>query len=636
LQSADDNHNAATPNTGLGQRLDRFRRLTFGARNAAEEDLQRRTILARTTVGSWIALFAGPFAILTSVAALRPAALGAAGWLSAGFAVAVAFILLGIRLGAFRRHYSLPYFLLTGVVSNAGVAVVLHLTSGHDASPFFFTYFLLLLPAAGAFPASVRWMATTAAMTPLSFTAYCLWHNGTLTDRRAVIELVLLTTFALLCVVSNAVTSFLFFSEIERRLLAERTSRNLQELDRAKSEFFANVSHDLRSPLTAVLGPLTAVVNDQKSGLRAPHRSYLELALRGAVRVESMIDDLLELSRIDAGVGLLRPSRTDLVKLVQEQAQAFEPYASSQGLRIEFSAPAPSLMIDVDAGKIARVTMNLISNACKFSAPGGKVEVSVTETAEGARIVVRDRGVGIAPADHQRIFKRFERGTNAREYGIPGSGLGLAVIHEFVTLHGGRVEMDSKPGEGSTFSVILPRGKVPSDRPNGDSAGGEVHVLQSRPPPVLLAPTATPAPRRFSSGKPRIVVADSDAELLRYLQLELGEAYDVVEATDGEQALRVVASQPLDLVIAEAQLPKIDGIGLCRKIRADGTTAQVPFILFTTAAELEVLLEAYAAGADDVVRKPFEMLALWARIEALLRRARPPWLGGIHAAGPSS
>ncbi len=588
-----------------------------------QDELLRRTYLVRIVTAIRVAMVVAPGFNLVYAAAFHPQALRAAAVLSIAVFAAFGFLVAGIRRGWFDRWYSVAYFIFIGLIGNGDVAGMLYLTSGGAADSFLFAYFLLLLGLANLFPARLAWIAATAAATPVSFAAFQVARHGTLhVGQTAAVNLVLLAVASVVAVVANVSSSVFFLDEVDRRFHTEVRHRELVELDRAKTEFFANVTHDLRSPLTAVLGPLSSVLNDAGSGLSANHRKYLQLALRAAARLESMIDDLLELARIDAGVGRVHVSRVDLVDLVREQAQAFGPYAASLGLEIRFVSPPAPVTIDLDPGKIARVVMNLISNACKFSPRDSDVQVEVRETPAGAAVVVQDHGVGISPAERDRVFRRFERGSNARD--VAGSGLGLAVIREFVGLHGGRVEVESAPGKGSTFTVLLPR--VPT-RGVG-AAPVETRVVESRTPTSLLVPSVArlePAPIR---GRPRIVLADGDDELRRYMRLEFGEAYEIVEASDGEEALRLAESLPADLVIAEVRLTKVDGIELCRRLRAGGATRRIPAMLLTASDELETMLEGFGAGADDVVRKPFELLALWARVEALLRRSRLNTPGG--------
>jgi signal transduction histidine kinase len=252
----------------------------------------------------------------------------------------------------------------------------------------------------------------------------------------------------------------------ERTQELENTTRQLEvalerqlELDQLKTKFFTNVNHDLRSPLTVIVGTIGTLLRDPQVAANPERLSkLLHMTQRSASRLESMIDDLLELSSIDAGVGKLQLAPVDLRGLIEELVQTHRAYASSLGIELVDQLPDSPLPLNVDAKKIERVVTNLVNNALKFSSPGTRVAVGLEESSLGARITVADEGPGILPEDHSRIFERFNRGSGAQRHSASGTGLGLAVVKEFTELHRGRVSVESTPGEGATFIVDLPRG----------------------------------------------------------------------------------------------------------------------------------------------------------------------------------
>lgn len=252
----------------------------------------------------------------------------------------------------------------------------------------------------------------------------------------------------------------------ERTRELENTTKQLEvalerqlELDQIKTKFFTNVNHDLRSPLTVIIGTLTTLLKSPNvAGNPARQTKLLEMALRNASRLESMINDLLELSSIDAGVGKLDVAPVDIRGVLEELVQTHRAYASSLGIELADRLPDTPVPIDLDLKKIERVVTNLVNNALKFSTAGTTVTVGLEETEEGVRISVSDQGPGIAPEDHARIFERFNRGSGSQRHTVSGTGLGLAVVKEFTELHRGKVSVTSVPGEGATFIVDLPRG----------------------------------------------------------------------------------------------------------------------------------------------------------------------------------
>ena len=409
----------------------------------------------------------------------------------------------------------------------------------------------------------------------------------------------------------------------ERTVDLERTSQDLKvalarqlELDQLKTRFFTNINHDLRSPLTVVTGALTSLLNRQTGAARQRH--FLEMALRSASRLETMINDMLELSRIDAGEGRLELARVDLKQVLEELLQDTQPYAASLEIKLIFRLPDRPLLLDLDVSKIERVVMNLLSNACKFSPAGSTITVHLEETVEGARISVEDQGMGIAPEDCSRIFERFVRGSGEEHRRVRGTGLGLSVVKEFVELHGGKVSVTSKVGQGTTFLVQLPRSLL--TRADVRLASVE---RQRTARGLLRADMAVVAPPRSEGpvvGRRSLLLVDDSEEVRRYLCAELSEDYLIKEAADAEEGLRYLSDQRPDVVVSDVMLPGMSGYEFCRKLRGEPALAQLPLLLFSSRSELQARLDAFDAGADDFLPKPFHPHELSARLQALLRR----------------
>ncbi len=398
----------------------------------------------------------------------------------------------------------------------------------------------------------------------------------------------------------------------------EEALRRQVALDQAKTHFFTNINHDLRSPLTVVMGGISSILSDPSIAQGTRHRHFLELALRSAARLEAMINDMLELSRIDAGMGRLESSRVDLRELCRGLVQVTEPYARGLKLELRLDAGEHPLFVDGDADKLERVVMNLLFNACKFSRPGTAVTVGVREDGEAALISVTDEGTGIPPEDCERIFDRFYRAPSGESRRVKGTGLGLAVVKEFVELHRGRVWVKSEVGKGSTFFVQLPR-TLPAElltdqrqRPLRQPSSNSPLLVSTTPPPSLLAPPGGP-----------ILLVEDDEEVRRYLTSELSRTHALMEASAGEEALELIAARAPQLVLTDVMLPGMDGLEVCRRLREDPRTRELPIVLFSSRGDLQTRLSAFEAGADDFVHKPFDPRELHARIEALLRRRTP-------------
>jgi signal transduction histidine kinase len=413
----------------------------------------RETVLMRTRVAAAVALLVIPLTIFSffgkSASGLRLATIVVIPALAG-----VLLVLAGLRTQLARRHYHLPFFLLVGVVCAGTEAVLLQVAPDPDRQHFLFPYFLIMFGIATLFPASLAWALAAAAMCPLSYIISEVLARGSLEPGVAVSNIILLGDYVLIAVMANRVTTRLFFSELEHRYGLERANQRLRDLDRARTEFIAGISHDLRNPLNNIIAPLTAVAS-QAEDLKPHHRRFVELALRGATRIDAMISDLLELARLEAGGSTLHVQHLDLKELISSLLETTRPFATSQGYDLAFEAPGHPVWLVADGEKLERVINNLLSNALKYSRVDTTITVALRDEHSHVSISVIDQGPGIAPDDLQRIFTRFTRLDSSAKG--PGSGLGLAIVKEFVALHEGEVRVDSVVGKGSTFMVILPR-----------------------------------------------------------------------------------------------------------------------------------------------------------------------------------
>jgi PAS domain S-box-containing protein len=463
--------------------------------------------------------------------------------------------------------------------------------------------------------------------------------------------------------------------ETERRRAAA-----LAELDRAKTAFFANVSHEFRTPLTLLLGPLEELMADRALG--AAVRERAELAHRNALRLLRLVDDLLDFARAEAGRAQARFVPTDLAALTAELAAGFAAPCARAGLRLAVTCPPLPAPVPVDRAMWEKIVLNLLSNAFKFTHAGeirvtlrlaeGAVEAGAEAGAEmggaacvdagvadcvdagvadcvdagvadcvhagaaadsgaaggagaarsAVELLVEDTGIGIAPQDLDRVFDRFHRVGTARGRSHEGAGIGLALVREAVALHGGAVSVRSLPGRGSMFRVRLPLGRdgvaAATDAPAGPSRATAAYLaaatgwLDDDEPPSQI----TAAPPR-----PRVLVADDNADMRAWLRRLLAPDYQVELAADGAAALARALEQPPDLVLADVMMPELDGLHLVARLRAAPRTASVPVIMLSARAGPEAGSEGLRAGADDYLAKPFAAEELRARVAAALRTA---------------
>ena len=400
----------------------------------------------------------------------------------------------------------------------------------------------------------------------------------------------------------------------------------LAELDRAKTAFFSNISHEFRTPLTLLLAPLQDAL--ARGPLPAELQASLETAERNGVRLLKLVNTLLDFSRIEAGRARARYAATDLAAFTAELASNFRSACEKAGLRLAVECPPLGQPVYVDRGMWEKIVLNLLSNALKFTFEGG-IEVRLAPAAGGAELRVRDSGIGIAASELPRLFERFYRVEGARSRTHEGSGIGLALVQELVRMHGGEIRVESAPGRGSTFIVTVPFGTshLPPDhvlRDGGPAEPGAVSAFVEEALGWLRTPDEALAEAVPQQAGVRILVVDDNGDMLAYVARLLSERWSVSTARNGRQALELVRRQPFDLVISDVMMPELDGFGLLRAIKEDPASADLPVLLLSARAGEEARVDGLAAGADDYIVKPFTAQQLLAQVNAqlTLRSAR--------------
>jgi PAS domain S-box-containing protein len=399
-----------------------------------------------------------------------------------------------------------------------------------------------------------------------------------------------------------------------------RRSEALAELDRAKTDFFSNVSHEFRTPLTLMLGPLDDLISGRTSESLTPEvRERLETTHRNSLRLLKLVNNLLDFSRIEAGRLEANFEPVDLPELTAELSAVFRSAVEAAGLRFTTKFAAASEPAYVDRDLWEKIVFNLLSNACKYTHEGG-IEVSLVEEPAAFCLQVRDTGIGIAQEDQADIFKRFHRVKHARGRTHEGSGIGLSLVQELVRLHNGTVEVQSVPDEGSVFSVRIPKGRahVPEGTTSAKARGAT--EVQSAFVEESLPRQQSEEPRKPSDRLlPRILLADDNADMRAHVRHLLDEKYDVMTAADGEAALEILRTWTPQLILADVMMPRLDGFGLIRRLRENPETRLIPVILLSARAGEAARIEGLQAGADDYLTKPFGSRELLARIESHLK-----------------
>ncbi|QHJ07779.1 7TM diverse intracellular signaling domain-containing protein [Hymenobacter busanensis] len=401
-----------------------------------------------------------------------------------------------------------------------------------------------------------------------------------------------------------------------------RTSHKLQELDELKTRFFTNISHELRTPLTLIISPLEQLLSESRHEPGAAPRPEYALMHRNARRLLQLINQLLDIARLESGQMRLAAAPVDLARLVGTSVAAFESLAASRDVALSFEAESELPDVYLDADQFDKILYNLLGNALKFTPAGGQVTVSVGLAHEHAVLRVRDTGVGI-PAEHlPLIFDRFHQVDSNLTRLHDGTGIGLALVKELVTLHHGAVRVMSTVGQGTTFVVELPLGAAhltPAELADAPLEAQAPQVPELRGS-KLLALTEADSEPTGEDARPLVLVVEDNPEMRDYLRTCLATDFRVLTADDGEQGLqRIVAAVP-DLVVSDLMMPRLDGLELCRRLRADERTSHIPVILLTARSEQETRLAGFGLGADEYLTKPFRPDELRVRIHNLIRQ----------------
>jgi PAS domain S-box-containing protein len=408
-----------------------------------------------------------------------------------------------------------------------------------------------------------------------------------------------------------------------------RRAEMLAELDRAKTTFFSNISHEFRTPLTLMLGPLEDALHDPQ--LSITQQEQISVAHRNSLRLLKLVNTLLDFSRIEAGRVQAVYEPTDLAALTADLASVFRSAIEKAGLQLVVDCSPLPEQIYVDRDMWEKIVLNLLSNAFKFTQQG-QITVRQYVAGENIELCVEDTGSGIPKSELENVFKRFHciEGTLGRTH--EGSGIGLALVQELVKLHSGNVQVQSIYGSGSTFTVSIPHGKqhlpvnwIGSERthtPTSIRADAFVEeALQWLPDdvPKLKLPQNQ---ENLEGLRPRVLLVDDNADMREYVQKLLDSQYEVIAVANGEAALAVVHEQVPDLVLSDVMMPKLDGFGLITKLRQDERTRSVPIVLLSARAGEESRVKGLEAGADDYLVKPFSARELLARVKVTLETAR--------------
>ena len=426
-----------------------------------------------------------------------------------------------------------------------------------------------------------------------------------------------------------------------------RRAESLAQLDRAKTAFFSNVSHEFRTPLTLMLGPLRDMLTNE-NGTLSIQRDELDLVYRNSLRLQKLVNTLLDFSRIEANRVSAYYEPTDLAVFTAELASIFRSAIESAGLILSVDCSPLGEPAYVDRGMWEKIVLNLLSNALKFTFEG-EIVVSLRKEAGRAELTVRDTGVGIPQHELSHVFERFHRVEGVEGRTHEGSGIGLALVQELVRIHGGTIGVKSVFRRGTEFTVSIPLGRAHRPAKRVGERSTQVSITAEAGTYVTDAEHWLPDPPRARAEKDdslvspafgesegplteaplaetceHILIADDNADMRRYLQRLLQTHYQVRTVGDGEAALDSALTDPPDLILSDMMMPRMDGLQLIEQLRKDPRTRSIPVVLISARAGEESLAEGIEIGADEYLIKPFSARELLARVGSLvvLKRTR--------------
>lgn len=433
--------------------------------------------------------------------------------------------------------------------------------------------------------------------------------------------------------------------ELDRnKQVLEDANKKLKELDEVKTRFFANISHELRTPLTLLLAPIETMRRQKAHMFDEQTREWLTTMEANGLRLLKLINDLLDLVKLESGRMDVRRDSVNLTDFAKGLCSSVQKMADDKRVHLSAEIDAAVNTVVTDRDKLEKILLNLVFNAIKFTPANGRVTIRATKDEDSVKIEVIDTGMGIAAANIPYLFTRFWQADTSAQRKYQGTGIGLALVKELVEVQGGSVAVASKEGLGTTMTVrlpaaggreektvpssqkmavpspeVVPTDKQPEPSPQGEWLQGLYRRAELFPSLTALKETIRPLqPAGVNGQRSKVLVADDEPDMLRYLKSELLNEYEVIEAADGRQALALASQFQPDIVLCDMMMPEMDGIQVCKELRAKSVTQNIPVLLLTARADEDTKLSALSHGASDFLTKPFSVTELHVRLRNLI------------------
>jgi signal transduction histidine kinase/DNA-binding response OmpR family regulator len=400
---------------------------------------------------------------------------------------------------------------------------------------------------------------------------------------------------------------------------AKAEATRIRDMDEIKSKFFANISHEFRTPLTLIQGPLQQIEENTRRNEEAatvPLR-HIKTMRRNTDRLLELVNQLLDLSKLDSGKMKLQIIKGDVLQLLKALTASYDSMAERKGIHYHVHFPEGTTIAFFDKDKLEKIVSNLLGNALKYTNEGGTVSVDVAIEENRLRIAVDDNGPGIAKKELDKIFDRFYQVEGTED---KGSGIGLALVKELVDLYRGQISVSSEPGKGSRFKVSLPVEKA-SFKENelvyGEWKSEEAFINRS-----IEETEETINKEITQSTLPLLLVVEDNADLRNFIKETVQSNYQIIEATNGKEGLEKAIAEVPDIIVSDVMMPVMDGFALAEKLKKDERTSHIPLILLTAKAGQQHKLEGLETGADDYLTKPFDAKELLVRIQNLIHQRK--------------
>lgn len=458
-----------------------------------------------------------------------------------------------------------------------------------------------------------------------------IWHEGKITGIMQMINkkdgrLFTQEDLTLLSIISVQVGQMIknltlqkeAFEKKNEAELARIESEKLIELDKAKSDFFANITHEFRTPLTLIMGPAKKLMKRAKTEENANEFSRI---IRSSERLLNLVNQILDLSKLESGTEKLSVAEGNISACAAAVVRSFYPAAESKNIELGFGSDPKNIAAYFDEEKIRKILGNLLSNAFKFTHTAGKISVAVaSENSGSVKIQVSDTGIGIPAGQLDKIFGRFFRVEKLNENLTPGTGIGLALVKQLAELHRGKISVESSENKGSVFTFTFPSGK-------NSYAENEISIKVADAVSMEAPAIETEIPRdraevKDKNGAPLILVIEDNPDVREYIVENLRNKFSVIESPDGNEGWNKALESIPDLIISDICMPGMDGIELCSRLKTDERTSHIPVVLLTAKADEKCRFEGLETGADDYITKPFDFRELEIRIGNLIAQRK--------------